>query len=242
MEDAGVRLNKYLGRAGVSSRREADRLIAAGEVYIDGERAQIGQRVFPGQQVVCQGRPVKEDVQPVILLVNKPAGIVCTAERRERNNIVAFIDYPQRIYPVGRLDKASRGLILMTNQGDIVNRLLRAANFHEKEYVVRVDRPITPAFLKQMAAGVFLPELEQTTRKCRVYQIDARTFGIVLTQGLNRQIRRMCAALGYRVEDLLRIRIMNLTLGDLSEGAYREITREELQELTEALALSRRQD
>lgn len=242
MEDTGIRLNKYLSSSGVCSRREADRLIAGGEVYVDGVRALVGQRVMPGQRITCRGRLVEDSAQPVILLVNKPAGIVCTAQKRERQNIVDYIHYPQRIYPVGRLDKQSRGLILMTNQGEIVNRLLRAANYHEKEYVVQVHQPVTADFLRRMSEGVYLPQLEQTTRQCRVYKRDSRSFGIVLTQGLNRQIRRMCEELGYRVTDLQRIRIMNLTLGDLKEGAYRSITPEEQRVLTEALADSRRQD
>lgn len=235
MEEQGIRLNKYLSAAGVCSRREADRLIAAGEVTVDGRTAVTGERVLEGQIVVCQGRMVGSRPQSIILMFNKPPGIVCTADKREKDNIVDYIRYPQRVYPVGRLDKASRGLILMTNRGEMADRLLRSANYHEKEYVVRVNQPLTASFLQQMSAGVYLSELQRTTRKCRVYKIDVHTFGIVLTQGWNRQIRRMCETFGYRVRDLQRIRIMDLTLQDLREGEYRPLTVQEERALMDAL-------
>ena len=163
---------------------------------------------------------------------------MCTAQRSEKNNIVDFIHYPQRVYPVGRLDKESRGLILMTNQGELVNRILKGSNFHEKEYVVRVDRPITADFVKKMSGGIYLPDLDRTTRKCQVKKQSRDVFSIILTQGWNRQIRRMCEACGYRVRDLQRIRIMDLTLGDLPEGQYREAEPEEIRRLTEQLEKS----
>ena len=228
-----VRLNKYLSEAGVCSRREADRLIESGKVTVDGKPAEMGMRILPGQ-VVRVGRKViskKDDM--VLLAVNKPRGIVCTEEKRERNSIVRFLDYPTRITYIGRLDKDSHGLLLMTNNGDIINRMMRAANYHEKEYKVTVDKEITDEFLKCMAEGV--PILDTVTRPCRVSRIGKYTFSIILTQGLNRQIRRMCEALGYEVKDLLRVRVMNIRLGSLREGEYRKLTDEELEELYELL-------
>lgn len=231
-----IRLNKYLSEAGVCSRREADRLIELGRVFVDGERAQTGMKVRPDQDIVCNGKPVRHEERPVLLAVNKPKGIVCTAAnaRVEKDNIVDFLHYPQRIYPVGRLDKDSEGLILMTNQGDIVNKILRGSNDHEKEYIVKVNRPVTEAFLNAMASGV--PILDTVTKPCQVEALGKREFRIVLTQGLNRQIRRMCEALGYRVMDLKRVRIMNIKLGSLKTGEYRELTREEQEELRRLLA------
>ena len=170
---------------------------------------------------------MEEKPRPVLLMVNKPRGIVCTTQRRDRDNIVDFVRYPQRVYPVGRLDKESRGLILMTNQGELVNRILRGSERHEKEYLVQVDRPVTAEFLRKMASGLYLPDLDRTTRPCQVRRRGRNSFYIVLTQGWNRQIRRMCEACGYRVKDLQRIRIMNLLLGELPEGAYREVTEAE---------------
>lgn len=238
MEQTGTRINKYLSESGVCSRREADRRIQEGEVTIDGRTAGMGDRVQPGQTVRCWGVLVQPEEEPVILLVNKPEGIVCTAEKREKNNIVDFIAYPKRVYPVGRLDKDSSGLILMTNQGELVNKLMRAGNYHEKEYAVTVNRPVTPEFLKGMAGGVPLEELGTVTRRCRVEQTGPRSFRIVLTQGLNRQIRRMCQYFGYRVVALKRVRILNLHLGDLAPGTYRSITQSELAELKKALRFS----
>ena len=189
-----VRLNKYLSEAGVCSRREADRLIESGKVTVDGVRAQTGMRVTPGQTVKVGRKVVSKQDEMIVLAVNKPRGIVCTEERRERNSIVRFLNYPVRVTYVGRLDKDSRGLLLMTNNGDIINKMVRAANYHEKEYKVTVDQEITPEFIRQMSSGV--PILDTVTRPCRVEKIGKYTFSIILTQGLNRQIRRMCEALG----------------------------------------------
>ena len=228
-----VRLNKYLSEAGVCSRREADRLIEMGRVTVDGKTAQTGMRVIPGQKVCVGKRIVSKKDEMVVLAVNKPRGIVCTEEKRERNSIVRFLDYPIRVTYIGRLDKDSRGLLLMTNNGDIINRMMRASNHHEKEYKVTVDREITDEFLKKMAAGV--PILDTVTRPCKVRKIGKYTFSIILTQGINRQIRRMCEALGYEVKDLLRVRVMNIRLGSLKEGEYRELTDAELEELYEMI-------
>lgn len=224
-----VRLNKYLSEAGVCSRREADRLIESGRVTVDGQRAQTGMRITPGQVVKVGRKVVSKQDEMIVLAVNKPRGIVCTEERRERNSIVRFLDYPVRVTYIGRLDKDSRGLLLMTNNGDIINKMMRAANYHEKEYKVTVDQEITPEFIEKMSSGV--PILDTVTRPCRVEKIGKYTFSIILTQGLNRQIRRMCEALGYEVKDLVRVRVMNIRLGSLKEGEYREVTDEELDEL-----------
>ena len=224
-----VRLNKYLSEAGVCSRREADRLIADGRVTVDGRIAQTGMRVSPGQEVRVERKVVSKRDEMVVLAVNKPKGIVCTEEKRERNSIVRFLNYPIRVTYIGRLDKDSRGLLLMTNNGDIINRMMRSANCHEKEYKVTVDKEITEEFIEKMSGGV--PILDTVTRPCRVTKIGKYTFSIILTQGLNRQIRRMCAALGYEVRDLLRVRVMNIRLGSLKEGEYRKLTDEELEEL-----------
>ena len=224
-----VRLNKYLSEAGVCSRREADRLIETGRVTVDGKTAQTGMKIIPGQEVRVGKKLVSKGDEMVVLAVNKPRGIVCTEEKRERNSIIRFLDYPIRVTYIGRLDKDSRGLLLMTNNGDIINRMMRAANYHEKEYKVTVDKEVTDEFLEKMAGGV--PILDTVTRPCRVRKIGKYTFSIILTQGLNRQIRRMCEALGYEVKDLLRVRVMNIRLGSLKEGEYRELTDEELDEL-----------
>ena len=232
-EKEQVRLNKYLSEAGVCSRREADRLIESGRVTVDGRPAQTGMRITPGQVVRIGRKVISKQDEMVVLAVNKPRGIVCTEERRERNSIVRFLDYPVRVTYVGRLDKDSRGLLLMTNNGDIINRMMRAANCHEKEYKVTVDKEITEEFLNQMAGGV--PILDTVTRPCRVEKLGKYTFSIILTQGLNRQIRRMCEALGYEVKDLVRVRVMNIRLGSLKEGRYRKLTDEELNELYELI-------
>lgn len=229
-----VRLNKYLSEAGVCSRREADRLIESGRVTVDGQRAQTGMRITPGQVVKVGRKVVSKQDEMIVLAVNKPRGIICTEERRERNSIVRFLDYPVRVTYIGRLDKDSRGLLLMTNNGDIINKMMRAANYHEKEYKVTVDQEITPEFIEKMSSGV--PILDTVTRPCRVEKIGKYTFSIILTQGLNRQIRRMCEALGYQVRDLVRVRVMNIRLGSLKEGQYRKVTDEELEELYEMLA------
>ena len=224
-----VRLNKYLSEAGVCSRREADRLIERGRVTVDGRLALTGMKIIPGQEVRVGNRIISKQDEMVVLAVNKPRGIVCTEEKRERNSIVRFLDYPVRVTYIGRLDKDSHGLLLMTNNGDIINRMMRASNYHEKEYKVTVDKEITDGFLEKMASGV--PILDTVTRPCQVRKIGKYTFSIILTQGLNRQIRRMCEALGYEVKDLLRVRVMNIRLGSLKEGQYRQLTDEELEEL-----------
>lgn len=226
-----MRLNKYLSEAGICSRREADRLIEAGKVTVDGETAQIGMRITPGQTVKAGSRVVSRQEEMIVLAVNKPRGIVCTEEKKERNSIVRFLDYPVRVTYAGRLDKDSRGLLLMTNNGDVINRMMRAANQHEKEYKVTVDREITEDFVRRMSEGVHI--LDTVTRPCRVEKIGKYTFSVILTQGLNRQIRRMCEALGYGVKDLVRVRIMNIRLGGLREGQYRKLTDAELDELYE---------
>ena len=228
-----VRLNKYLSEAGVCSRREADRLIESGKVTVDGVTAQMGMRVTAGQIVKVGKKTVSKQDEMIVLAVNKPKGIVCTEDQRERDSIVRFLNYPVRVTYAGRLDKDSRGLLLMTNNGDIINQMMRAANRHEKEYKVTVDKEITEQFIKKMPEGV--PILDTVTRPCTVKKIGKYTFSIILTQGLNRQIRRMCAAFGYEVKDLVRIRIMNIRLGSLKEGAYRKLTDEELEELYEML-------
>lgn len=233
-----TRLNKFLSEAGVCSRREADRLIAGGAVSVDDHIATLGEQVLGDERVLVNGKEVSGNVPPVLLLFHKPKGVVCTAEKREKDNIIAYVNYPTRIFPVGRLDKDSRGLILLTNQGDIANRILKARYHHEKEYEVVLDRAYDERFLRQMAAGVYLSELDETTRPCVVSPLvgadgvsDPRAFRIILTQGLNRQIRRMVETLGYRVVDLCRVRVMNLTLDGISEGMFREITKEEMAEL-----------
>ena len=224
-----VRLNKYLSEAGVCSRREADRLIESGRVSVDGKRAQTGMKIVPGQVVKVGKKVVSKQDEMVVLAVNKPAGIVCTEERRERNSIVRFLDYPIRITYVGRLDKDSKGLLLMTNNGDIINKMMRAGNRHEKEYKVTVDKEITQEFLEKMASGV--PILDTVTRPCTLRRIDDYTFSIILTQGLNRQIRYMCRHFDYHVTKLKRVRIMNIRLGSLPVGKWRDVTAEELEQL-----------
>lgn len=233
-----VRINKFLSEAGVCSRREADRQIEAGNVVIDGKTAQIGDRVHPGQKVFYQGKEVTKEEEMILIAFHKPVGIVCTAEKREKNNVIDYLHYPKRIYPVGRLDKDSEGLLLLTNNGDIVNKMMRSGNMHEKEYLVTVNRPVTDSFVHGLANGVPLVELGVTTRKCRVEQIGKKQLRIVLTQGYNRQIRRMCEYFGYRVDKLVRVRIMNIKLGDLPVGKYRSVTAEEYRKLEKLIANS----
>ena len=230
-----IRINKYLSEAGVCSRREADRQIRAGNVTIDGRIAQMGESVTPGQKVCFMGKPVAKEEEMILIAFHKPKGIVCTAEKREKDNVIDYIHYPKRIYPIGRLDKDSTGLILLTNQGDLVNRIMRAVNAHEKEYIVSVDKEITGDFIKKMSAGVYLDELEVTTRKCKVKKLSKNSFNIVLTQGLNRQIRRMCQMLEYKVQTLKRVRIMNIELGELKEDTYRDVTEDEYNKLLKML-------
>ncbi len=229
-----MRINRFLSDAGVCSRRDADRLVAAGKVTVDGVPAEMGAKVSPGQRVCVNGKPVRVEEEEILLAVNKPIGIVCTTAEFDQNNIVDYLHYPKRIYPIGRLDKDSSGLILMTNQGELVNKILRGGNHHEKEYLVRVNRPVTPEFAAAMEAGVVLDDGVRTL-PCRVEKTGGYSFRIILTQGLNRQIRRMCAALGYRVSSLKRVRVMNIELGDLRVGAYRRVTPEEYRELKRLL-------
>lgn len=234
MEQEKIRLNKYLSEAGVCSRRAADRLIEKGTITVNGQPAVTGMRIRPEDEICIAGKPVYKEQQRVLLLFNKPRGIVCTAEKREKNNIVDYIDYPLRIYPVGRLDKDSEGLILLTNDGTLVNKIMRAGNYHEKEYEVRVDKVITADFLDKMRSGV--PILDTVTRRCEIKQTAPDTFRIILTQGLNRQIRRMCENLGYQVKRLKRERIMNLTVTGIPVGKYRKITAEEFCQLKQLLS------
>ncbi|MCR5467613.1 MAG: 23S rRNA pseudouridine(2604) synthase RluF [Lachnospiraceae bacterium] len=231
MNEETIRLNKFLSASGYCSRREADRLIEAGSVYVDGEPATLGTKVDDNSVVTVNGVLVSNNEKTVLIAFNKPRGIVCTSEKREKNNIIDYIKYPARIYPIGRLDKDSTGLILLTNQGEIVNKMMRARNGHEKEYVVRVNKRVTDDFIHGMSGGVPLVELNTTTRKCKVKKLSEKEFSIVLTQGLNRQIRRMCEYFGYRVTDLKRTRIMNIYLNDLPEGEYRDVTPKEYNEL-----------
>lgn len=235
MEENGIRINKYLSEAGVCSRREADRQVEEGNVTIDGMTAKAGSRVMSGQVVCFQGKQVKKEEEMILIAFHKPVGIVCTAEKREKNNVIDYIGYPKRIYPVGRLDKDSEGLLLLTNNGDIVNKMMRSGNMHEKEYIVTVNKPVTDSFLRGMAGGVPLVELNAVTRKCKVERIGKRQFKIILTQGLNRQIRRMCEYFGYRVEKLVRTRIMNIELGDLEKGTYRNVTEQEYKKLLQLI-------
>jgi len=230
-----TRINKYLSEVGYCSRREADRLILEGKVTINGKIPEIGTKVEDNDQVEVQGQRIeKSKIQKNIYLAfNKPVGIVCTTDRKvEPNIVIDFIKYPKRIFPIGRLDKLSEGLIFLTNDGDIVNKILRARNNHEKEYIVKVNRPINSDFIKSMSNGVKI--LDTVTKNCFVKQLGPRNFKIILTQGLNRQIRRMCEALGYRVRSLKRVRIMNIKL-DVPTGEYREFSKEEILELNRLL-------
>ena len=240
-----VRINKYLQEAGLCSRRAADELIRAGRVTIDGKTAELGTQVVPDALVCVDGRPVLcGERKRILIAVNKPVGIVCTEDPREKDNIIAFLHYPERITYAGRLDKRSQGLLLMTNDGDLIERMMRGRNAHEKEYEVVTDRPVSDDDLIRMSGGVPI-EIEKrsepgrtetvVTRPCEIARINEKSFRIVLTQGLNRQIRKMCEACGYRVESLTRIRIMNIRLGDLKPGAWRHVTDEEIQELDKLL-------
>ena len=222
----GVRLNRYLAETGLCSRREADRMIESGQVRVDGRVGVLGDRVAPGTRVLVNGRDVSPVEKKVYIALNKPVGVVCTADPREPMNVIDYIGHSERIFPIGRLDKDSQGLLLLTNDGEIVNRILRAAGGHEKEYVVSVDKPITPQFCEAMRRGV--PILDTVTLPCRLKQEGPCRFRLVLVQGLNRQIRRMCEALGYRVMSLTRVRIMNITLGSLKPGHWRDLTAQEL--------------
>jgi 23S rRNA pseudouridine2604 synthase len=229
-----VRLNKYISSTGVCSRREADKYIEAGKVKVNGRKAEMGTKVTDADKVELNGRLIKSKEKPVYIAFNKPVGITCTTEHKIEGNIVDYINYPKRIFPIGRLDKPSEGLIFLTNDGDIVNKILRAGNNHEKEYVVTVDKAITEAFVKKMANGI--PILDTVTKKCRVKKVGKRTFNIVLTQGLNRQIRRMCQYLGYNVTQLKRVRIMNVTLDGLAIGKWRYLNDNEMAEINKLVS------
>ncbi len=228
-----MRINKFISESGKSSRRGADKLISEGRVSINGKVAQIGSQVEPGDVVRIDGNPIKVTNNYVYIALNKPVGITSTTERHIKGNIVDFINHPLRIFHIGRLDKDSEGLILLTNDGDIVNEILRAENKHEKEYIVTVDKPITAEFLKRMAGGVEI--LNTKTLPCRVTQSSKYVFQIILTQGLNRQIRRMCSALGYEVVGLQRTRIMNIHLGNMPTGQWRDLSKKERSQLFEEL-------
>lgn len=229
-QESGTRINKYLSEAGYCSRRAADQLLAEGRVTINGVVPELGTKVQAGDQVEVDGKSILNDTSPsVYIAFHKPIGIVCTTDSRvEKDNIIDFINHPERIFPIGRLDKPSEGLIFLTNDGDIVNKILRARNHHEKEYIVTVNKPINERFIERMSEGI--PILGTVTRKCKVEKLSKNKFSIILTQGLNRQIRRMCEYLGYRVVKLKRIRIMNVVL-DLPVGKWRNLTPKELAEI-----------
>jgi 23S rRNA pseudouridine2604 synthase len=235
-----ISLNKYISDTGRCSRREADKAILDGRVRLNGLTARPGNRVLPGDKVLLDGKPIQPKDKPelVYIALNKPVGITCTTDRSIRGNIIDHVKYPKRIFPIGRLDKPSEGLILLTNDGDIVNKILRAGNRHEKEYLVQVDKAITPAFLRSMASGV--PVDDTITLPCEIEKIGKKAFRIILTQGLNRQIRKMCTHLGYEVHALKRIRIMHITLGNLKSGAWRHLTRSEIHTLYTQLESSKK--
>jgi len=228
-----ISLNKFISSTGICSRREADTWIDSGRVKINGAVAKKGNRVNESDEVTIDGKPLKNKPKAVYIVLNKPPGITCTTDLRDKSNIIDFVNHPQRIFPIGRLDKPSTGLILLTNDGDIVNQILREENNHEKEYIVTVDKPINPRFIQRMGNGIAI--LGTTTKKCKVIKLGKSVFKIILTQGLNRQIRRMCEYLGYKVVSLKRVRVMNVKLEGLKMGEWRELTKEELSELREGL-------
>ena len=240
-ENKGIRINKYLSEAGFCSRREADKLIIKNKVKINGKVPLIGTKVMPGDTVSVNKKVISSKKEKLVYIAfNKPKGIVCTTDsKREKNNIIDFINYPKRIFPIGRLDKPSEGLIFLTSDGDIVNKILRANNQHEKEYIVVVDKVINSDFISKMSNGV--PILGTVTNKCHVQKLASRKFKIILTQGLNRQIRRMCEYLGYNVKELKRVRIMNINL-DVKVGEWRYFTKKELREVNKTLLNSAKTD
>lgn len=231
-EKESVRINKFLTASGFCSRRKADSIIAENRVMIDNVLATVGTQVFLNQVVYVDDKVISIKQEHVYIVLNKPIGIVCTVEDDKEANIAEFMDYPKRIFPIGRLDKDSSGLILLTSDGDIVNKILRSENNHEKEYIVQVNKAIRPDFIKKLGAGVEITNMRtnkrEVTKKCRIKQVDLHTFRLILTQGLNRQIRRMCTELGYRVTSLHRVRIMNIQLGELKIGQWRYLTQNEL--------------
>lgn len=229
-------INKYISSTGICSRREAEKFITEGRVTINGQKAILGNRVSNKDEVRIDGRKLQSKPKTIYIALNKPVGIVSTTDSKERDNIVNYINHPQRLFPIGRLDKPSEGLIFLTNDGDIVNKILRAGNNHEKEYIVTVDKSITPKFISNMSNGV--PILGTVTKKCKVEKISNNVFKIVLVQGLNRQIRRMCAHLGYEVTKLKRVRIMNVSLGNLKTGDWRELTNDEMAQINKMIAHS----
>lgn len=234
--DNSISLNKFISNTGICSRREADKLINEQRVTLNGTIAVTGNRVFDGDIVKIDGKPLKSNPKTLYIAFNKPVGIVCTTDTKEKDNIVTFINHPKRLFPIGRLDKPSQGLIFLTNDGDIVNKILRAGNNHEKEYIVSVKQAITPTFIDKMSSGV--PILGTITKKCLVEKMDTHSFRIILTQGMNRQIRRMCEFLNYDVTKLNRIRIMNVKLDKLPLGKWRELTDEEINQINKMVSLS----
>jgi len=231
-ENQGTRINKYLSEVGYCSRRAADKLLEQGRLTINGKKPELGTKIFPGDEIRVDGLLIEDPQEDhVYIAFNKPVGIVCTTDTRvEKDNIIDFINYPKRIFPIGRLDKPSEGLIFLTSDGDIVNKILRARNHHEKEYIVTVNKPVNDRFIERMSSGI--PILGTTTRKCEVELLSKNKFRIILTQGLNRQIRRMCEYLGYRVIKLKRVRIMNVSL-DLPIGQWRDLTNNEIEQIRE---------
>lgn len=230
------RINKFISETGFCSRREADKLIEAGRVTINGKKPEMGTKVNPEDSVEIDGKPLKVKEESIYLAFNKPIGITCTTDLKDKDNIIDFINHPKRIFPIGRLDKPSEGLIFLTNDGDIVNKILRAGNNHEKEYVVTVDKPISPEFIKKMGNGVAI--LETVTQKCFIERLDKNKFRIILTQGLNRQIRRMCEVLGYTVIKLKRTRIMNIKLEGIAVGKWRNLTNDEINTINNLVSTS----
>ncbi|WP_348704025.1 23S rRNA pseudouridine(2604) synthase RluF [Tenacibaculum sp. 190524A02b] len=234
--EESINLNKYISSTGICSRREAERFIQEGRVTINGKPTKLGNRVFKGDLVKIDGKPLKSKPKTLYIALNKPIGIVCTTDSKERKNIVKFVGHSERLFPIGRLDKPSEGLIFLTNDGDIVNKILRAGNNHEKEYIVTVDKPINERFITRMSNGI--PILGTVTKKCKVEKINNTTFKIVLVQGLNRQIRRMCEYLGFEVTKLKRTRIMNVSLKKLKVGEWRELTSDEITTINKLVSFS----
>jgi len=237
-QSSGIRVNKYLSEVGYCSRREADKYIDLGIITINGDKVVMGMKVQPGDEVRVSGKLVGSKSKAVYIALNKPQGITCTTDQHIDGNIVDFVNFPERIFPIGRLDKPSEGLILLTNDGDIVNKILRAGNNHEKEYVVTVDKPIDARFIANMSNGV--PILDTVTNKCKVEQTGPKSFNIVLTQGLNRQIRRMCEHFDFRVRKLKRMRIMNINVNNIATGEWRHLTKTEMRELNALIADSKK--